>query len=338
MSDEYERAADEVRKLFQERGERISEDARASIIGEKIECDELKKALSYFMSNRQDFFRPSLLSLACEAVGGDPSMVALIGRTLILMSGAFDIHDDIIDKSLGKGGKSTIPGKFGNDIALLTGDALIFKGLAELFDGVTRLDIPKEKKLTIIRMMKGLHFELCDAEAMELGFKGRVDVKPEEYLYVVRKKAADVEAYLRLGAMLGGGAEEQVNALGEYGRLLGMMIILRDDLVDLLDFDGGLDLRIKNESLPLPILYALENDEKRNEIVAILQGGEIKGEKARELFEQISKGRGVSRLGELLKTLKHEATDSLTKIEKNKQIFLNILKAIAPVEKILLEA
>jgi len=330
VSSEFGRAAEEVKKIFKERGSKVLEDARASVRRERIECREAREALLYFITYRPDVLRPALLSLACEAVGGDPSITAPVGRALILLSGAFDIHDDIIDKTVKRGRRPAIPGKFGPNIALLAGDAFIFKGLAELFEGVMKLDLPPEKKLEIVWTIKDLYFELGDAEAMELKFRARTDIKPGDYLKVIRKKAGDVEAYMKVGAMLGEGSEEQVAALGEYGRLLGMMIILRDDLEDLLDFNVELPLRIKNESLPLPLLYALEDRSRKGDILAILRRGEIRGREARRLFKLVSEAGGIVKLGKVLEDLREEAILTLRSIKRNKEVFMNVLQATVP--------
>lgn len=306
MKDEYERAAKEVRKLFKQKGGKILKEAAASVLREKIESDEAREALSYFMSLWRDVVRPSLVTLACEAVGGDPSIVVPVGKSLTLLSGATDIHDDIIDRTMRKRGHDTVPGKFGNDIALLAGDALIFKGFGELFEGLMQLDIPTEKKSTIFRMVNRLYFEMGDAEALELKFKARTDIKPDDYLDIIRKKAADVEVCMRIGAMLGYGSKEQVNALGEYGRLLGTIVLLRNDVEDMFDV-GILNLRIKNESLPLPILYALENEEKRGDILAILKRGEVSVRDAKRLTKLVSDAGGLDRLWKLFGELKAEA-------------------------------
>lgn len=328
-SSEFRKAAEEIRKIFKERGSKVLEDARASVGREKIECKEAREAMLYFITYRSDVLRPALLSLACEAVGGDPSVTAPVGRALILLSGAFDIHDDIIDKTVKRVRRPTIPGKFGPNIALLAGDAFIFKGLAELFEGVMQSDLPAKKKLAIVRAIKELYFELGDAEAMELRFRARTDVKPEDYLRVMIKKAGDVEAYMRVGAMLGGGSDKQVAALGEYGRLLGMMILLRDDLQDLLDFDVELPMRVKEESLPLPLLYALQDRGRRRDILAILKKGDVRGRRARRLFKLVSEAGGIVKLGKLLKGIRDEAISNVKGL-KNEEIFLKILQATLP--------
>ena len=326
--DGFEEAAKEVRKLFNERGSKVLQEAAASVLQEKIECDEVKGALSHFMSYWRDVVRPSLISLACEAVGGDPSITAPLGKSLTLLSGATDIHDDIIDKTMAKEKRKTVLGGFGGDIALLAGDALICEGWIELFEGLARLDIPPEKKLDIVRTIRELYCEMLDGEALELRFRARTDVKPDEYLYVVRKKAADVEACMRVGAMLGNGSKEQVDAVGGYGKLLGTMVLLRNDLEDMLDLNL-LNLRIKNESLPLPILYVLENDKKKEEILAILKKERVSRRGAENLLKLVSEAGGINRLEKLFINLKNRAGKKIGKTKSNR-VFKTILEATAP--------
>jgi len=327
-SSEFRRAAEKVKKIFKERGSKVLEEARSSVRRERIECREAREALRYFMSYWHDTVRPSLLTLACEAVGGDSSVVAPIGRALTLFSGSTDVHDDIIDRTLAKKRRSTVLGRFGGDIALWVGDVLIAKGYTELFEVLMGLDIPHERKLTIVRLIKDLYFEMGDGEVLELKFRARPDVKPEEYLYVVRKKAADIDLCMRVGAILGGGSEEQVNSLGEYGRLLGTIVFLRDDFEDILDVDMGLNMRIKNESFPLPLLYALEDEDKKREILTILKE-EVKGKKAERLLKLISEARGVERLWELFEELKAQGKRKTVGL-KHHEVFNAILDATVP--------
>jgi geranylgeranyl pyrophosphate synthase len=329
MSSEFEKAAKKVRRIFKELGSQHLKNAMLSIKQEKIKCDETKNAVSYFASYWRDILRPSLVSLGCEAVGGDSMNVAHIGEALTLLSGATDIHDDLIDKTMIKENRDTVLGKFGEDIALLTGDILFFKGFEELFEGLTRLDISPKKNLAISRMIIKLYFELCDGEALELRFRGRTDVKPKEYLQVIRKKAADIEICTRAGAMLGGGNKKQTDLLGEYGRLLGLIVLLRNDLEDLLDFDTGLNSRIKNESLPIPILYALENAEKKVQILALLRKKEVKGETAEELYKLVSEAEGIKKLWTLFVNLRKKANNTIKEAKNNRLLNL-ILEATVP--------
>jgi geranylgeranyl pyrophosphate synthase len=328
MSSEFEKAAKMVRSEFTNRGSKVLEEAKASVRREKIECKEAREALNYFMSYWHDMVRPSLITLACEAVGGDSSIAAPFGRALTLLTGSTDVHDDIIDKTLAKRRGKTVLGKFGENIALWAGDALTFKGHEELFECLIGLDISLERKLSIVRLIKDLYFEMGDGEVLELKLIARPDVKPEQYIHVVRKKAADIEACMRTGAILGGGSEEQENKLGEYGRLLGTIVFLRDDFEDILEVNSGLNMRIKNESLPLPLLYALEDKAKKREILAILKG-KVKGEKAKKLLKLISETKGIERLWDMFEKLKNQGKQKTVGL-KNHELFNAILDAAVP--------
>lgn len=106
----------QLQKLLQERGRTGLALARKTALEEKIESKEVKEALDYFVNECwHDVTRPALLSLVCEAVGGDPDITTPIAISMSLISGGIDIHDDIIDQSETKGERPTVFGKFGKD-------------------------------------------------------------------------------------------------------------------------------------------------------------------------------------------------------------------------------
>jgi len=314
---------EQAQKILLERGSKALEEAKNKILQEEIECKEAHEALTYFMKEYwHDVARPALLSLTCEAVGGDPNITTPVAIPMILISGAIDIHDDIIDQSKTKRSRPTVLGKFGKDIALLVGDALLFKGFTLLYEAIEK-GISAEKVEVIIGIIKRTFFELGDAEALELNFRGRMDITPEEYLYVVRKKAADVEAHTRISALLGGGSKDEIEALSEYGRLLGMLIILRDDLMDMIDFEEAVH-RIKSECLPLPILYALQNPEAKSMINSILLKKTLTKKDAETILEITNKKGGLRCLVKLTRELARNAYSCIENVKYNKR-YLKLL-------------
>jgi len=324
-----EETMEQVQKILEERGRKALEMARKTVLEEKIECREVREALKYFMTEYwHDVARPALLSLVCEAVGGDPEMTTPIAIPMTLISGAIDIHDDIIDRSKTKGSRPTVLGKFGKDTALLVGDALLFKGFTLLYDAAEK-GISQEKIAVVIDIIKKAFFELGDAEALELNFRRRLDVTPEEYLHVVRKKAADVEAHTRISAILSGGSKEEVKALSEYGRLLGMLILLRDDLLDMIDFKEATH-RIREEHFPLQVLYALENPEIKSTIGSILLKKTVTNEDIKTIIEITGKAKGSRRVAELMQKLAGDASKSLENLKHNKQHLELLANAMLP--------
>ena len=319
----------QVQKILEERGRKALEIARKTVLDEEIECKEIREALKYFMTEYwHDVARPALLSLACEAVGGDSEFTTPVAIPLTLISGGIDIHDDLIDQSKTKGARSTVLGKFGKDITLLVGDALLFKGFTLLQKSVEK-GIPAEKIAIILDVIKNTFFELGDAEALELKFRGRIDVTPEEYLSVVRKKAADVQAHTYISALLGGGSKEDLENLGEYGRLLGMLILLRDDLIDMIDLEEAVH-RIKKECLSLPVLYVLQNPATKSALVPILIKKKTTERDAEKILAIVEKAGGFDRVEEYMQELAQNAFSRIETIKKKRYLALLIKGMLLP--------
>ena len=117
-----------LQRLFEEKGARIHTLIKKAMFEneENIQSKEVRAALHYFLDEYwSDLARPTVISLACEAVGGNAQTVTSITVSVMLIAGGVDIHDDIIDKSKVKNERLTVFGKYGQDITLLTGDALL---------------------------------------------------------------------------------------------------------------------------------------------------------------------------------------------------------------------
>ena len=75
-----EEITEQLQKVLYERGKEAFELARITVLDEKIESKEVREALEYFMTEYwRDVTRPALLSLVCEAVGGDPKITVPLG-------------------------------------------------------------------------------------------------------------------------------------------------------------------------------------------------------------------------------------------------------------------
>jgi geranylgeranyl pyrophosphate synthase len=296
---ETSKKIEKVKKSFEKRGKTSYKVAKREILKEKIEYAPIYDALKYFIEEFwHNFHHPALLSLTCEAVKGKTENTTWIGASLVLLTGAADIHDDIIDKSAMKESKSTVFGKFGLESALLVGDALLLKGFKLLHDACN--DFTKEQKNIIIEWVKDAFFELGTAVAKEASFKGRWDLTPEEYLDVITMKAAVAEVTARLGAFIGGGSQKEVEALGQYGRMLGILATIRDDFIDIFE-PNELENRIKNECLPLPILYVLRDKKMKDRVINILKRDKLTEKDTLMIVKNIRESQAFRAFNEKLK-------------------------------------
>lgn len=203
----------------------------------------------------KDLRRRALTSFSCEAVGGQPSMTDNASLMISLVAAGMGIHDDIIDKSDVKHFSMTIPGSHGLDNALLVGDLLIIKGLIYSQKSLGKTCSLKKKE-AILEALQNFIFEIYEGELMDISCRQNLDTDLEYYLKIMWKLTADAEACTRIGAILGGGSENEIQALAEFGRRVGFIVLLGEELRDSLNREGALPHRLKYESVPLPILYA----------------------------------------------------------------------------------
>jgi len=300
-----------IREIFQSRGLSALTQAE-SWAKDSISNKTCRSALSHLMSYWKDYTRPALMSLACESVGGDAGSIKEFSSSLILVGAGIDIHDDIIDQSSRKMNRKTVLGTKGVEITLLLGDALLVEGLVSLAFHLVDQEGSSRKVKQILKVTKDLLLELSDAEAGELELRRKIDITPREYLRLTRMKSADMEAYMRIGAILGNGSEEELEAIARYGRSLGILIILRDDLADMLDFKEELPHRVKYEHLPLPILYAVKNPKYKKKIESLIRRSDIREEEAKQLLKTTYEAEGLVGFEKTIKRIARDCRKELS--------------------------
>jgi geranylgeranyl pyrophosphate synthase len=316
---------EQAQMLLKERGQKAFEIAKSTILQEDSISGQVYEALRYFMEESwYDVQHPALLSLACEAVGGNPEITVNIGAAIVLLAGAADIHDDIVDRSKTKNSKLTVLGKFGKDIALLAGDALLFRGIILLYEACEEL--PKKQGHVILNSIKQAFFTIGNAEAKEISLKGKYNLAPREYRNIIEAKAAVADASMRIGAILGGGKSKEIAALGHYGRTLGVLMTIRDDFIDMFEPDE-LKNRAKNECLPLPILYAFQNVEKKNEIAQLLEKNRVTKQETQTVIDVVMSMKEAQSLKEEMRLLINREVNQLNIFKGNKTHIILLLKS-----------
>jgi geranylgeranyl diphosphate synthase, type I len=258
-----------VIELLENRGKKAVETAKQYVLRKKIDYEPLNEAIKYFMNEFWfDVLHPALISIACEAVGGNPEETTNVGAAVVLLAGGADIHDDVIDQSTIKEPLPTVFGKFGRDIAILAGDILLAQGLYLLHDACENQS--KENKREILDSILGAYYEICAGEAQEVSFRGKLDISKNTYLDIIRHKVAAAEATTRTGSISGGGSKEEIDLLSHYGRTYGVLLALRDEFIDIYEPDE-LSNRVNKECIPLPILLALKDKSRGPLILELLE-------------------------------------------------------------------
>jgi geranylgeranyl pyrophosphate synthase len=262
---------EELSALFRERG-RTSLKRFEKAIFSGVENSKLLSILEDVKKIWRDTYRPTITSLSCEAVGGDPEDASEASLMIALAGAGIGIHDDIVDKSTTKRFRKTILSLYDVEGALLVGDLLIVKGLTA-FQGIVEKGYPTEKVVAIIRALRRHYIEICEGVFMERSLRKNVDVDLDFFHQVLWKYGSDGEACTRLGAILGNGSEREVEALADYGRRSCYVFRLAEEVKDTLHLEGDLRRRLEFESIPLPLLYAAKVSKKNSpKLKSILEG------------------------------------------------------------------
>jgi geranylgeranyl pyrophosphate synthase len=307
---------------LQRRSEKGLHFAKQMLQAEKMEHPKLRGALEHYLANWRDFTHPGLFSLACETVGGDPDAVVPAQAALAMMAAAFDIQDDIIDKSKVKLNAPTVYGKFGVEMAILLGNAFLIEGF-KLFVDTTKM-FSRKKEQKVLDKTKKLLFEVGNAHALEVGMKKRGEVTPSDYLTITEMKAAGLEVDMYLGAVFGGGEDDEVQILSKVGRTLGVLATLRDDLIDVFDIEE-LNQRVAVKDLPLPLVFAMQDSGSKEKIVSIISKPRMTDEDVAELVDITLAAKPVVELKERMQLRIKEGFSITSKILNRKVTKLQAL-------------
>ena len=152
----------------------------------------------------------------------------------------------------------------------------------------------------------------------------------EEYLDIIRMKAAIADVTARIGAIVGGGSSDEIKALGQYGRTLGILATIRDDFIDVFEPEE-IKNRAENECLPLPVLYAFRDKKVKNKIISILKKRELGEDDAYVIVDTIAETEDMQMLREEIRVFLENGVKDLKIIgnQKAKETLEKMLHAMA---------
>jgi len=287
----------EVMKYLEGQVKRI-EAEMDKFVPEGIEPEVLAKATRHLLEAGGKRLRPCLTLMACEAVGGKAEDAMETAAALELLHTFTLIHDDIMDKDEFRRNVKTVHTIWGEPVAIIAGDALFAKVFEAVAANAKRLKLPADRVVELFDTVSKASFEICQGQALDMLFEERNDIGEKEYLKMVSgKTGALIEASTKVGALLGRGKPEQVRALAEYGRLIGVAFQIHDDALGLIGeekkFGKPIGSDIREGKRTLVIVRALEaTPDSRKTIARVL--GKRKASKAEiEAVIEILKDTGA---------------------------------------------
>jgi geranylgeranyl pyrophosphate synthase len=286
-----EKLMPQILKMLDAQGGRSLEQARKCLSAIGIEDQKARESLEIYASNWNDVIHPAILSLSSDAVSKRTPVITDLQVMILLLTASMDIHDDVMDKSVTKNNKPTLYGQFGEDLAILIGDALLMEGFLRLYS--TRNSMDPTMFDRIVAVVKNTLLEVGNAHLMELHLK-KNDVLAKDVISLIEKKAAIFEGIAEIGAIAGRGSNDQINTLKASARAFGYLVMIREEFIDVFE-PAELKNRLKNEYLPLPILCAIENPKVKNKVMTLLSGKMTKNS-VQELVHLVFENQNVIEL------------------------------------------
>lgn len=263
-------------QYFRERRD-IIEKALDKFLPPESEYPEIiHKAIRYSVFAGGKRLRPILVMAGAEAVGGSIHDVLPIACGIEFIHTYSLIHDDLpaLDNDDFRRGKPTNHKVFGEDIAILAGDALLTLAF-EVISGHYNRSKGFDKVLRIINEIARAcgTMGMIGGQVIDLESEGReIDFKTLDYIHN-HKTGALIITSIRVGAIYSDATESQLEILTRYAEKIGLLYQIVDDLLDIkgdIKKTGkSVGSDIKNNKSTYPAIYGFE---KAQQIACILAG------------------------------------------------------------------
>lgn len=168
--------------------------------------------------------RPALVLLAANLGSYPLERAEAAAMAVELLHAATLVHDDVIDRSDTRRGQPTVVATEGWEAAIVIGDHAFAKAYRE----ASRTGDPD-----IVAELAGAVMRICAGELEQQAARWTWSPSIDAYLRRIEGKTAVLlSASCRVGARVGGLDPEAVDALGRYGRSLGLAFQIADDVLD----------------------------------------------------------------------------------------------------------
>ena len=209
--------------------EQIREIVNSFIAGLDIERrpEELYRPITYTLSQSGKRVRPVLFLMAYNLYKDNVEQALYPAVAMETYHNYTLIHDDVMDRADIRRGKPTVAAKWGDNAAILSGDTMLV--LAYEFMAQS----PDDKLRPMLDLFTRTAKEIGEGQQFDMEFETRDNVTEEEYLEMIRLKTSVLmAACLRMGGILAGASESDLDNLYAYGETMGLAFQLQDDLLD----------------------------------------------------------------------------------------------------------
>jgi geranylgeranyl diphosphate synthase type II len=285
------------------------------------EPKELYEPITYLMSLGGKRLRPALVLMATDLFGGDVNDAIAPALAVELFHNFTLMHDDIMDKAPLRRGKPTVHAKWGDSVAILSGDVMFVKAYKMM------IQVRPEILADVLEVFNATAVGVCEGQQIDMNFENRNVVEVDEYLEMIRLKTAVlVGGALKIGALIGDASKQEADSLYQFGENLGIAFQLQDDILDVygdpLKFGkqvGGDIISNKKTYLLIKALELAKGDDLM-QLKSWISKTDFNAEEKVNAVRNIYNKVGIKDLSEkLMQSYAQQALDNLDKINASKE-------------------
>lgn len=242
------------------------------------ELDFHLKIVSDYPRRKGKYLRPSLLLLTAEGMGAKREKAMITASAMQISEDWILNHDDIEDGSPDRRGMPALYKIYGTELAINAGDALhmiMWHVLMENFSVLEKelaIKVANEFYVMMNRTVLGQEIEI------KWSRENRYDLSDEDNFLILESKTGyyTIAGPMRLGGIIAGASDKQLDAMYRFGVLLGRSFQIIDDLLDLTsDFAGlkkikGNDIYENKRTLMLLDLFRKAQSADKEKLIKIL--------------------------------------------------------------------
>jgi len=240
-------------------------DAMDALIRRRLASDVvlINQVAEYIIGAGGKRLRPMLLLLTAGALGHHGPDAHQLAAVVEFIHTATLLHDDVVDESDLRRGRSTANAVWGNAASVLVGDFLYSRS----FQLMVELD-----QLEVMRILADTTNTIAEGEVLQLLHVRNPNTDEAAYLRVIERKTAVLfAAATRLGALLAGADAATCNAMHTYGLHLGYAFQIADDVLDYASDAETLGKNLGDDlaegKATLPLIHAMQHSDAATKAV-----------------------------------------------------------------------
>ena len=205
--------------------------------------------------------RPILTLTTSKMCGYKEDMHINLAAAVELMHTATLLHDDVVDDSNLRRGKSTSHIIWDNKSSILVGDFLLGKAFQLMVE---------TKSIDCLKNLSNASAKIAEGEVMQLIASDNIKTTEDRYMGIIEAKTAELfSTACVVSALITKSKDEEINALTSFGKNLGIAFQLKDDALDYIGNKNSLGKNTGNDflegkvTLPVILAYRRGNNKER---------------------------------------------------------------------------